>query len=327
MQKDGNCFFRCISSYLHNTDVYHENIRHEVRNALSKNKDFYSQLIDGDFDQHTNNMEQTNGNTDTWATEAEIMAASETFNCEIFIKTIVDGNFSWIRHSIKPNCDHDIPYISILHANQHFSLIINNVRPCQCNNQNIVNNKQRKDNIQKEVYSNSDFSEQCEIFNKSSIILTTSQKSLLSKGFKFVPSRRTVDIGKLIPDIKTWERRMRLREYFFDDKDQDQDQDQEYSKFKKSSDWTPISGRDRWLDMYVEQVRDDIIKGLGKDFKLNITNNEGKTLREFLHDDYIVIQPSDKSSCVVIMNRSDYETGVCDELKDNGTYKEIKEDF
>jgi hypothetical protein len=109
---------------------------------------------------------------------------------------MVDGNFSWRRHSIKPNCDHDIPYISILHENQHFSLIINNVRPCQCNNQKIVNNKQSKDNIQNEVYSNSDFSEQCEIFNKSSKILMTSQKSLLSKGFKCVPSRRKVDIGK-----------------------------------------------------------------------------------------------------------------------------------
>jgi hypothetical protein len=62
--------------------------------------------------------------------------------------------------------------------------------------------------------------------------LTTSQKSLLSKGFKFVPSRRKVDIGELIADIKPWERRMRLREYFFDDKDQDQ----EYSRFKKSFD-------------------------------------------------------------------------------------------
>jgi hypothetical protein len=27
------------------------------------------------------------------------------------------------------------------------------------------------------------------------------------------------------------------------------------------------------------------------------------------------------------MNRSDYETEVHDELKDNGTYKEIKEDL
>ena len=49
IQKDGNCFFRCISSYLPNTEVYHENIRHEVTNTLSKNMEFYSQLIDGDF--------------------------------------------------------------------------------------------------------------------------------------------------------------------------------------------------------------------------------------------------------------------------------------
>jgi hypothetical protein len=47
----------------------------------------------------------------------------------ILEETVVDGNFSWIRHSIKPNCDHDIPYISILHEHQHFPLIINNVRP------------------------------------------------------------------------------------------------------------------------------------------------------------------------------------------------------
>jgi hypothetical protein len=77
--------------------------------------------------------------------------------------------------------------------------------------------------------------------------------------------------------------------------------------------------------MYLEQVRDDIIKGLNKDFKMNITNNEEKALRELLYDDSIVIRSSDKSSGVVIMNRSDYETKVYDELNDNGAYKEIKE--
>ena len=41
-----------------------------------------------------------------------------------------------------------------------------------------------------------------------------------------------------------------------------------------------------------------------------------------LYDDSIVIRPS-----VVIMNRSDYETEVHDELKDNGTFKEINEDL
>ena len=52
-----------------------------------------------------------------------------------------------------------------------------------------------------------------------------------------------------------------------------------------------------------------------------------RTLSCVLYDDSIVIRPSDNSSGVVIMNRSDYETEVHDELKDNGTYKEIKEDL
>ena len=68
-----------------------------------------------------------------------------------------------------------------------------------------------------------------EIFNKSSKILTTAQETLLSKGFKFVPLRHKVDLEKLIADIKTWERRMWLREYFLDENEKDQDL--EYSKF------------------------------------------------------------------------------------------------
>jgi hypothetical protein len=53
----------------------------------------------------------------------------------------------------------------------------------------------------------------CDIINKSSKELTTAQKSLLSKGFKFISTWRKVDIGKLLADLKTWERKMRLREF------------------------------------------------------------------------------------------------------------------
>ena len=69
---------------------------------------------------------------------------------------------------------------------------------------------------------------------------------------------------------------MQLREYCFDENDKDQDL--EFSKLKKSSDWTPTPGRDRWLDIYVQVVQDDIIKGLRTYFKMNITNQEEKAL-------------------------------------------------
>ena len=35
-------------------------------------------------------------------------------------------------------------------------------------------------------------------------------------------------------------------------------------------------GRDRWLDLYIQELRDDIIKELKKDSKMNITKQEDK---------------------------------------------------
>ena len=62
-------------------------------------------------------------------------------------------------------------------------------------------------------------------------------------------------------------------------------------------------GRDRWLDLYILEVRDDIIKGLNKDFKMNITKQEDKALKELLYDDSIIIRPSDTTSGICVINR------------------------
>ena len=121
---------------------------------------------------------------------------------------------------------------------------------------------------------------------------------------------------------------MRLREYFYDEENEDNEyKHDEYSKFHKSNDWTPSPGRDRWLDMYIQEVKDDIIKGLNKNFKMNINEQEETALRELLYDETIVIRPSDKSNTIVILNREDYELEVEKELKDNTTYKPVKNDL
>ena len=46
---DGNSFFRCISQYLNDTQEEHEQIREEIIDTSSVNKQFYSQLINGKF--------------------------------------------------------------------------------------------------------------------------------------------------------------------------------------------------------------------------------------------------------------------------------------
>ena len=51
--------------------------------------------------------------------------------------------------------------------------------------------------------------------------LSEAECSLLSKGLKFVPTRKNIDNGKLIADLDIWERRMRLREYFYKEEEFD----------------------------------------------------------------------------------------------------------
>ena len=121
--KDGNVFFSCISEYLNETEEEHEQIRQEIIDTLSANKQFCSKLIDGSFEQHIHNMKLTNGHTNTWATESEIIAASETFNIEIFVQTMINGKHKWMRYSRNSDCDHSIQFITIRYQDNYFSLL------------------------------------------------------------------------------------------------------------------------------------------------------------------------------------------------------------
>ena len=75
----------------------------------------------------------------------------------------------------------------------------------------------------------------------------------------------------------------------------------------KSSYFTPNKGRDKWLDIYIDCVRDDIVHGLQKLIPLmNITKEEEKAFQDLLNDDSIVIRPADKRSGITVLNRKDY---------------------
>jgi myosin-crossreactive antigen len=60
-----------------------------------------------------------------------------------------------------------------------------------------------------------DTSKTSEIYNFSQKKLNSVQCRLLSKGLRFVQTKKNVDIGKHISDLKLWERRMRLREFVY----------------------------------------------------------------------------------------------------------------
>ena len=56
--------------------------------------------------EHLVNMGKTDGSVQSYATEAEIVAASELFNVDIFIQTLVNAKREWTKYSLDGKCDH-----------------------------------------------------------------------------------------------------------------------------------------------------------------------------------------------------------------------------
>jgi hypothetical protein len=145
------------------------------------------------------------------------------------------------------------------------------------------------------------------ITNLSSHELTSDQISILSKGLTFVPDRTEVDLTKVRADLGEWERRMRLREFFFEEHKQANVPDEsERFKVKRESTFTPNKERDAWLDMYIEVVKNEIVASLIKSKSLNVSREENKAFHELLHNDKIVIRPADKVSGIVLVDKEDY---------------------
>ena len=85
IERDGNCFFRCLSQLIHGTQMRHACLRRDLVQYMSCNKDLYCQLVDGSMEDHLHHLEFTDGRTLSWATEAELKAAADWYNMEILV--------------------------------------------------------------------------------------------------------------------------------------------------------------------------------------------------------------------------------------------------
>ncbi|KAH3721073.1 hypothetical protein DPMN_063988 [Dreissena polymorpha] len=99
---------------------------------------------------------------------------------------------------------------------------------------------------------------------------------------------------------------MRLAEYFHNDEYQERKDEKEEYEIKKERRFTSEPGREKWLDAYIEAVKNDILNGIEEKGQPNITKQEKQALQTLLNDSSIIIRPADKGSGIVITDANEY---------------------
>lgn len=164
------------------------------------------------------------------------------------------------------------------------------------------------------------------VVNLSSRVLTEAELSVLSRGLKFCPTPEGIDAYQLRKDITEYARRVRLREYFYNDETVESDFS-ETPAFKKKSSWCPKKNREMVLEAYVRELENKILSSdLDTRVNRNLTREEQRAFSNLRRYNDIIIKEADKGSGVVIMDREIYIAEGKRQLSDAKVYKKLPRD-
>ena len=136
------------------------------------------------------------------------------------------------------------------------------------------------------------------------LLLSDSEKSVLSKGLNFVPISKKTDKFSVKQDVEKFLRRVQLKASFHDKADdsdtsnKDTFETLQIRKFK----WTSHEGQLSSLDFFIKKCRHDINKlKFNRDTKFSIlSSEEWSGLKSLKKRKEIVIKAADKGGAVVI---------------------------
>ena len=244
---DGNCFYRCISKWKYGSEEEHGMVRREIVDFMWNNQTSYAAYIDGDVKSHLEQQRFTDGRLSSWATEAEVFAATFLFNTTIVIhgdgqvltfkpqSEVPDGGEIHVRLNAghfdllsksentrklqSDGCKGDVDWFDMttIGAEEITQDVVSDP-PDDRSTTNPVTRVQTKEIVTsktiKKVHKNNTNTNERVVTNLSSRMLTATEEKLLSKGLSFIPTQRNIDVWRVHSDLAEWERRMRLREYF-----------------------------------------------------------------------------------------------------------------
>ncbi|KAJ8035405.1 hypothetical protein HOLleu_22628 [Holothuria leucospilota] len=171
---------------------------------------------------------------------------------------------------------------------------------------------------------------QTNIANLSNYTLSNGEQRLLSRGLSFCPSRDVNPID-LFQDMEQYLRRIKLKEYFQnDDTNSSLQTPLSREPSHKKSNWTPPSGRNQYIDSYVQTARGSldsfILDNHHHSNKDNLTVNERKAIKTLRSNYDIVIMPSDKGDTITVMDTADYVAEIDSQLSNTAFYEELTHD-
>ena len=163
------------------------------------------------------------------------------------------------------------------------------------------------------------------------LLLSDSEKSVLSKGLNFVPISQKTDEFSVKQDVEKFLRRVQLKAFFHDKKDDSNisNEDTFETLQVRKSKWTPPEGQFASLDFFSKKCRHDINKlKFNRNTKFsNLSSEEWSALKSLKKRKDIVIKAADKGGAVVVWRADLYQKEALRQLSDTSFNAKIDKDL
>ena len=124
---------------------------------------------------------------------------------------------------------------------------------------------------------------------------------MLERGLYFCPTA-AFDSVQLCNDVEQFTRRLRLKEFFHDITTENDGKQQPIQIRDPAKQWTPDTGRNPKLDVYIDAVRRRVHTEClipQNRTRFNLSAVQRKAIRSLKHDNSVIIKPADKGGAVV----------------------------
>ena len=139
--------------------------------------------------------------------------------------------------------------------------------------------------------------------------MSRAEVSLLSKGLKFIPTPRSVDLSVLKEQLEVFGRRLGP-----------------INPFRPKSKFHP-KGKDASIEIYLSRLEEEIL-AIDTNLKYSNLKREERNAMYALRDDAsIIIKGADKGSAVIVWDRKDYLLEAEKQLSDKNVYEELSGDI